>query len=181
MTFVPAAILILTLLTGAALAVYPEDEEHSPPVPTPTSSDCPDGKAWDAGLERCIDLKAGSFTDNDRYRAARELAYADRFTAADLALDAMVNQLDPRLLTYRGFLARKRGDWPAAEGFYQAALQADPDNLLARSYLGMGLIVNGNLTRAFLELKEIQARGGRGTWPEQALLEAIRSGGSTAY
>jgi len=174
------AALAFALAVSTAHAVSP-DEWETPPEPTPTSTECPDGQAWDTESERCVDVKDSTFNDDELYRAARELAYAGRYRAAGLALDAMPDQSASRVLTYRGFLARKSGDWTLAERFYARALEIDPDNLQARSYRGMGLAARGDFEAARRELTEIRRRGGRETWPERALQMSLRSGGLTAY
>ncbi|MCY4334529.1 MAG: hypothetical protein OXC60_07615, partial [Litoreibacter sp.] len=61
------------------------------------------------------------------------------------------------------------------------ALEADADNLLARSYLGQGLVVVGDRAGAKLQLTEIRARGGRNTWAEFALKSAIATGVGSNY
>lgn len=174
------AALLFGLMQGPVLAVPPDDEE-APPRPTPTSIECPDGTAWDAENERCTDLKAGIFQDDERFSAARELAYAGRLQAAGLALDAMRHQETARVLTYRGFLARKSGDWRASDRYYREALEIDPGSLSTRSYLGMGLAARGDKAGAVRQLRLIRAHGGRGSWPERALLMALRSGGQGPY
>ena len=65
--------------------------------------------------------------------------------------------------------------------YYRAALKANPDNLLARSYMGEALAEMGKAELARAELSEIRARGGRGTWAEIALRLAIETGQSRAY
>nr|WP_319382405.1 tetratricopeptide repeat protein [uncultured Roseibium sp.] len=175
-----AAALFAAML-GAASAVDPDEWETKPPEPTPTSKKCADGEAWDEQSKKCVKLDSRVLDDQDRFRAARELAYAGRLGAAELALDAMTGQTGTRLLTYRGFLARKNGDWEAARVFYDRALAVDPDNLAARSYLGMGLVERGEIQAARKQLSEIRLRGGRETWPERALLMSLRSGGAAFY
>ena len=59
---------------------------------------------------------------------------------------------------------------------YEAALAADPDNVLARSYLGMAYVAKGEFDLARAELLQIRARGAAGTWPDRALARAIRTG-----
>ncbi|WP_422038383.1 tetratricopeptide repeat protein [Roseibium sp.] len=175
------AVLMLGVMTTSAGAVDPDEWDTKPPEPTPTSKECADGEAWDEQSKKCVKLDARVLDDQDRFRAARELAYAGRLGAAELALDAMTDQTGTRLLTYRGFLARKSGDWEAARVFYDRALAVDPDNLAARSYLGMGLVERGELEAARQQLSEIRLRGGRETWPERALLMSLRTGGAAFY
>ncbi|WP_420332581.1 tetratricopeptide repeat protein [Roseibium sp.] len=164
-----------------AQAVDPDDWDKKPPEPTPTSKKCADGEAWDDRSKKCVKLDAAVFDDLERLQAARELAYAGRFGSAVKALDAMADQNDTRVLTYRGFLARKSGDWNAALIYYDRALSADPSNLSARSYLGMGLAERGDIEAARNQLAEIRLRGGRETWAERALLMTLRSGGAAFY
>ena len=65
--------------------------------------------------------------------------------------------------------------------FYTAALKQNPDYLLARSYMGQGLIAMGDIDGAKAQLREISLRGGRNTWPYFALKQSIRSGPSSGY
>ncbi|WP_421983265.1 tetratricopeptide repeat protein [Roseibium sp.] len=175
------AVLMVGVMTISADAVDPDEWDTKPPEPTPTSKECADGEAWDERSGKCVKLESRILDDLDRFRAARELAYVGRFASAAMALDAMTDQADTHVLTYRGFLARKSGDWLAAHVFYDRALAVDPDNLAARSYLGMGLVEKGELEAAREQLSEIRSRGGRETWPERALLMSLRSGGAAFY
>lgn len=175
------AVLMFGAMINMAGAVDPDDWNTKPPEPTPTSKTCADGEAWDEKSKKCVKLESGVLDDPDRFRAARELAYAGRFKAAALALDAMTDQSDARVLTYRGFLARKSGHWDSARFYYGRALAVDPDYLPARSYLGMGLAEKGDVEAARGQLAEIRSRGGRETWPERALLMSLRSGSAAFY
>ncbi|MEM8701580.1 MAG: tetratricopeptide repeat protein [Pseudomonadota bacterium] len=182
-SFVTSALAVS--IFGAAITLAGasdfDDWDKKPPEPTPTSRKCADGEAWDDKSRKCVKLESRLFDDLERLRAARELAYAGRFGSAAIALDAIVDQENSRVLTYRGFLARKSGNWDAARIFYDKALSADPENLSARSYLGMGLAERGDIEAARSQLAEIRARGGRETWSERALLMTLRSGGAAFY
>ena len=74
----------------------------------------------------------------------RELAYAGRHLDAMGVMDAMSDQNDDRLLTYKGFTNRKLGNVDVAMVFYQKAIDKNPDNILARSYMGQGMMDQGN-------------------------------------
>lgn len=174
-----AALLALLLFPATALAVGSGSDD--PPTPTPTSTECPDGQVWDDKTEACVAAASRLLDDDTRYAAVRELAWAGRHASAGAVLDAMADQGASRVQTYRGFLARTVGDADAALGHYAAALAADPDNILARSYLGQGHVAAGDYLAARLQLLEIRDRGGAGTWAETALAEAIRTGRGTAY
>ncbi|MEM9757156.1 MAG: hypothetical protein AAF914_14230, partial [Pseudomonadota bacterium] len=64
---------------------------------------------------------------------------------------------------------------------YLAAIDANPDNLLVRSYMGQGLVTLGRVAEAQAQLVEIRMRGGAGTWPEESLAEALRTGQTYSY
>lgn len=172
----PSAALVI-LLAAPAAAVDGEPV----PVPGPTSTTCQGGLVWNPDRRVCEAPERSSLGDDVLYEAARELAWADRPSEALRVLDAMADQTESRVLTYRGFVLRRAGDWGAARRAYEAALAADPDNLLARSYFGMGLVEGGDLTAARVQLAEIRSRGGRGGWPDVALAEAIAEGTSGRY
>ena len=154
------------------------DEEEAEPTPTETTTTCTDGQIWDPKTETCTAPEDSSFNDTDRYNAARELAYAKRYDDAVRVLASADDPQDSGILTYKGFTARKMGDWDAAMAHYEAAIAADPTNTLARSYMGQGLVEMGRKKDAEAQLDLIAQAGGAGTWPYRALQEALagRSG-----
>ena len=172
------AILLVALTPARVLAAG--DDDTAPPPPTPTQR-CPDGQVWDTKSRKCVPVKSGAIDDQDRYRAVRELAYAERYAAAGLVLDAMTNQQDDRVLTYRGFLLRKTGRLEEANRFYRLALERNPDNHLVRSYMGQGFVQAGDIASARRQHDEILARGGAGTWAEVSLRDALASGRTYRY
>ena len=114
--------------------------------------------------------------DDLLYDAVRELAYAGRYLDAQGVMDAMADQASDRVLTYRGFTARKLGDLSLANVHYEMAISLNPDNIAARSYMGQGFVEAGDKVAALMQLREIQARGGQGTWAEVSLRQAIETG-----
>lgn len=171
----------LPLLCAAALALptlsfAAGSDSSEPPAETKTITQCTGGQVFDEKSGACVDVKSDLLDDDALYRAVREFAYAGQFGAAERALDAMTDQRDDRVLTYRGFLNRKLGQRDAAMSFYQAALAQNPDNILARSYMAQGLVEEGDFVAAWGQLKEIRARGGAGTWAEASLIGAIERG-----
>ncbi|MDF0597514.1 tetratricopeptide repeat protein [Psychromarinibacter halotolerans] len=153
----------------------------SPPTPTETTTTCTDGMVFDADLGKCVEPEVESLNDDQRYRAVRELAYAGRLDDALRVLASMGDQQDDRVLTYYGYVHRARGDFELGDSYYLQAIDANPDNLLARSYMGQGLVIRGRVDEAYAQLTQIRARGGAGTWPEQALVQAILTGHDTSY
>lgn len=141
---------------------------------TPAAPKCEEGKVYDTETKKCVDAESKLIDDDDRYGTLRALAYAGKYDRALMVIASADNPRDPRMLNYRGFIARKQGDLATAMGFYNAALRIDPDYHLARSYMGQGLIAEGDLVAALGQLREIEARGGKGSWPHQALEQALR-------
>ena len=168
-------------LSVPGLAFAAGSDDSTPPKPTQTASDCKAGQVFDEQTKSCLDAKSDLLDDDTRYNAVRELAYAGEHDRALLVLAAMSDQSESRVLTYRGFLARQTGDMSGAFEYYAQALNADADNILARSYMGQGMVKLGQIQAAKLQLKEIRARGGEGTWAEASLNKAITTGLVTNY
>ncbi len=193
-----SALALPLALPTAAFAAGGESE--SKPEKTETTQDClkaeqwdpeikkyvrfsqPVNGVWDADIKKCVRPDKTSHLDSDTlYKAVRELAYAGRYGEAIDVLDQMPDQLDDRVLTYRGFTARKLGNLEQANLYYEQALTVNPDNILARSYMGQGKVAEGDKVAAMTQLREIQARGGSGTWAEASLRNAIQSGTTYNY
>lgn len=166
------------LLSAPAFAAGSDDNE--PPVKTRTTTECTDGKIFDTKTKTCVDAQESSLTDDDRYNAARELAYDGQFENALNVLAAATDQTDPRILNYKGFSHRKAGRMELGMQYYRQALDAKPDYILARSYMGQALVQQGDIAGAEEQLAEIRARGGRDTWAYASLRLAI-GGKSSNY
>lgn len=174
------AFAIRTTLAAALLApsvIWAAGSDSSePPTPTSTTQTCTEGLIWDAETSSCVAPKDARLDDDMRYGAVREFTYAGQLENALTVLEAMADQDADRVLTYRGFIARKQGHWGQALSYYDAALTRNPDNLLARSYYGQGLAQAGAKTAAQVQLAEIRQRGGAGSWAERALLTTLQGG-----
>ncbi|MFY0691974.1 MAG: tetratricopeptide repeat protein [Paracoccaceae bacterium] len=169
----------LAALPAVALAVGFDDD--TPPKTTPTTTTCKDTQIWDEQSKSCVDAQESRIDDDLRYRSVRELAYAGALDRASDVLDTMSDQKSARVLTYRGFIARKTGDMQSALSYYAAALEIDADNILTRSYLGQGLVTMGRMEDARAELARIRALGGKGSWAETSLAQALRTGQTYGY
>jgi tetratricopeptide (TPR) repeat protein len=174
------------LLLAAALvlplpALSAGGDTMTPPTPSETTKTCKGQQVWDEVKGRCVAPKESSLDQDGLFEAARELAYAGRNKDAQAVLSAMHDQDAPRVLTYWGFTHRKLGNRALAQGYYDQAIAADPNNLLARSYMGQGFVEEGQFGLALAEWKEIRARGGAGTWPETSLRLALETGATTSY
>lgn len=173
--------LHLAALVLVATPVFAAGGDSDPPEPTETTTKCKGAQVWDKDKKACVDAREGRLDNDTLYSAAREIAWAGRPADALRVLNAMTEGDSDRVLTYRGFALRKAGQWEAGRAFYDAALDKNPDNLLARSYLGQGLLERGDFEGAFAQWEEIRARGGTGTWAETALLAALETGTISDY
>jgi len=175
-------LLILTAALMFPMAAYAAgSSDSSPPKPTETTKVCKEGKIWDKQTKTCVDARESRIDDDTRYAAVRELAYAGEYDEALYVLATMSDQNESRVLTYYGFAHRKAGRAYTGMQYYRAALKVDPDNILARSYMGQGLVAAGGIDAARVQLAEIQARGGRDSWPEVSLRKAIETGINEDY
>lgn len=151
------------------------------PKPTNTTKKCLFGRVYDKATNKCVRPKESKLSEEELYQAVRELAYDGQYLHAQDVLQAMPDQTDDRVLTYWGFTHRKLGNVELANIFYQQAIETNPNNILARSYMGQGYVTEGKTELAIAQWREIKARGGEGTWAEQSLREAIRTGLTYSY
>ncbi|NSX55461.1 tetratricopeptide repeat protein [Parasulfitobacter algicola] len=175
------ALILATALCIPTFVFAAGSEDPTPPKPTQTTTECKSGMVWDEKTKSCVAPQESQLDDDVLYQAAREFAYAGQYDHSQAALRAMSDQNDDRVLTYMGFTTRKMGDVPAGMAYYNAALQVNPDNILARSYMGQAFVEAGQLGAAREQLKEIQARGGRESWSETSLKKAIETGDGYSY
>ncbi|MGR3759670.1 tetratricopeptide repeat protein [Roseobacteraceae bacterium NS-SX3] len=161
-------------LPGYAFAASGTD--WSPPKPSGTTTNCKGALVWDTRKGKCVAPKQSSLDADGIFSAVRELAYAGRADDAQAVLAAMPDQNESRVLTYWGFTHRKLGHVSLANSYYEQAIAQDPDNLLARSYMGQGFAEAGEKAQAEKQLQEILDRGGRGSWPEVSLRRALETG-----
>lgn len=172
-----AATLLLAALPAGALAA---GGSPTPPAPTQTTTECPEGTVWDAERAACVRVESNALTDAQRHEAARELAHHGRPGDA-LALMATVAAPDADMLATMGFATRQVGDWEGATALYAAALEIAPGHWQTLSYWGQGHVERGEIEAAREKLSTIRATGGRGTWAEWSLADALRTGRGYAY
>jgi len=174
-------ILAAALIALPGLALAAGGGDSTPPKPTETTKNCWGKRVWDAGLQKCVKPAQSSLNSDELMQAARELAHAERFEDAQAVLAAMPNQDDDLVMTYWGFTHRKLGNLDAAAMFYSAALEQNPNNLLARSYMAQGFVGQGDLDAAKAQLAEIVTRGGGYSWAATSLRQAIYLGETFNY
>ena len=173
--------LLMTFCVLPGLAFAAGSETSTPPTSTNTTTTCETGMVWDANSSSCVAPKDSRLDDDTRYGAVRELAYAGKIDAAQMVLASMSDQTEPRVLTYWGFTHGQQGHYDKALGFYQAALDKDPSNILTRSYMGQALLASGDRKAAKVQLARIAALGGEGTWAANSLMKALQTGKTYSY
>lgn len=165
--------LTFALLLGLPAVAYAASDEVAPP-PKPAVT-CEQGFVYDKKTKKCVKATNHRLDTETLYQAVRALSYDGRYDAAQAVLAAMPPQ-DDRTLTYMGFTHRKLGNAETAMAFYARALARNPGNVLARSYMGQGMVEDGNISGALEQLRQIRAHGGSGTWAEASLRQAIATG-----
>lgn len=172
----------MRILLAAALALpsiaFADGGDDKPPARPAT--DCKGAQVFDEKSGKCVDAKESSLDRDQLYTTVRHLAWTGRYHDAQKVLDAMDPQ-DPGRLTYMGFTHRKLGNTGLAMVFYQEAIERDPANIMARSYMGQGLVEQGQVTGAIAQLQAIRRHGGHGTWSETSLRNAIATGATYNY
>lgn len=169
--------LIVAALLFPAAAFADGGNDSPPPKPAVT---CEGSKVYDKKTKSCVDAQESNLDRDTLYQAVRQLAYAERYVDAQGVLAAMPAQ-DPGRLTYMGFTARKLGQADLAMKYYNEAIALDPANILARSYMGQGHVEAGDIDLALVQLEEIRAHGGAGSWSETSLRNAIATGTTYRY
>ncbi|WGI20281.1 tetratricopeptide repeat protein [Amylibacter sp. IMCC11727] len=133
------------------------------------------GLVYDKKTKKCVEASRGMFDDDFIYVNARAMAYDGQFQHAINLLQLAENQDDPRVLNYLGFANRKLGRTAIAMEYYARALAIDPDYILARSYMGQGLVADGDMAGAKAQLAEIRDRGHADSWAYVMLENAIQT------
>lgn len=139
-----------------------------------TMTKCKHGMVYSENKKKCIKAEKSSMNDTQLFETARAMAYAGQYENALIVLRAAKNQDDPRILNYMGYANRKAGRVDLAMTYYKKALAIDGNYLLARSYMGQGLIAQGKIEEARAQLIEIRDRGGKDTYAYHALYDALK-------
>jgi tetratricopeptide (TPR) repeat protein len=180
-TFIIPGVALTLAMVLPATSFAAGSGNSNPPTATETTTKCKKGEVWDKKTEKCVKVEGSNLTNDQRFEAVRELAYAGRPDEALAVLATMTEGDSDRVLTYKGFANRKAGRIDVGMQYYAEALKVNPDNLLARSYMGQGYVEIGETKLAMLQLDEIVQRGGQGTWAEQSLRQAIGTGQTMNY
>lgn len=165
------ATALMTAMAGSAWAAG----SSTPPKPTQTSEMCTKTQVWDEDKKECVEAEKSGFNDDKLYDAGRELAYMGRFEDAIGVLKTAQNQQDPRILNYLGFANRKMGNVTIGMEYYHQALAINPDYVLARSYMGQAMLLEGDVAGAEAQLKEIRRRVGTQDYAYFSLAQSLKT------
>lgn len=161
------------LSVGSAMAVL---EEPAADVLSPAAAFCVGGTVWHGPSASCVDPELGLVSDDELYAALRSHAYAGRYDLAMRLLEAMRESDTARVLTAEGYILRRTGRVGEGLARYDAALALDPDYHLARAYLGLWHLEQGDRDEAVQQLVEIEKRGGNDGDAWRLLSDAIANG-----
>ena len=174
-------LLIAALLLPVPAFAKDGDRKETKPKTTKTTQECRQGRVWDKARQRCVRVQSQLLDDDTLYGAVREFAYDGQLDHAQAALAAMSDQTEDRVLTYWGFTTRKQGDMDKGMAFYRQALDQNPANITARSYMGQAFVVLGDIDAAREQLAAIRSYDGADSWAEVSLANAIESGATYNY
>jgi len=127
-------------------------------------------------------LFASSQAGDTAYVRAVSLINEHRFAEALAALDHAQEAFGPHpdILTYKGYAWRKLGQLDRAEGYYKAALAADPHHRGATEYYGELKVVEGDMAGARAMLARLDAQCAFGCAEAEDLRRWIDRGGDPA-
>ena len=163
---------IFSIIIAIAIGIFPANETLAAGSgsPTTTEKSCKKkGMVFDKTKKKCIEASRGMFDDDTLFLSARNLAYDGKFDQAIHLLQLAENQDDPRILNFLGFSNRKKGRLTIALRYYERALEIDP------SYMGQGMVADGNMVGAKEQLAEIRNRGRADSWAYTMLENAIKT------
>lgn len=163
--------LALILSITALIPLYAHAAGTSD-TPTSDVTECEEGQVYDKKAKECVDEEKSSLNDADLLDNGRALAYAGRFDEAIVVLNKIENH-NAEVLNYLGYATRNEGDVEKGLSYYRAALALDPDNTLARSYMGQALLKSGDRRGAMIQLDEIEKRAGTNAREYQLLAQAL--------
>ncbi|HUO11823.1 MAG TPA: tetratricopeptide repeat protein [Caulobacteraceae bacterium] len=116
------------------------------------------------------------------YVRAVSLINEHRWNEALAALDKAEMAIGPHpdILTYEGYVWRRKGDWARAESFYQQALAMNPNHRGATEYYGELKVLEGDLAGAKRLLAKLDAACDYGCAEAEELRLWIDHGGDPA-
>ena len=134
---------------------------------------CKRGRVWSASRCGCVRRSSKVMSDEDLYLEAVSVAKSGDYIDALALLRSIKNQNQTHIMTYIGYTTRKLGNLDEGIKYYHKALAIDPNNTLAREYLGEGLLTKGDLAGARVQLAAIEKQCGKTCHEYEDLAEEI--------
>ena len=125
----------------------------------PSSAACDAYAKGSAAWTGCVGTASAAMADDELFYAGYWLAKNGQYEQA-LGYLNRAQKKDERVLTYIGYATRKLGRVDEALPFYAKALEANPNYVVARAYLGEAFLSKGQADKASGELNEIAQRCG---------------------
>ena len=135
---------------------------------------CASGQVYDQKTKKCVP-RSGSLDDGSLYATGRKLALAGNYEEAIAVLSLVKDKSDVRVLNYLGYSHRKAGRLRVGIGYYEEAMQRDPNYTLVREYYGEAQLAMGDVGAAEVQLAEIAKRCGTGCEEYADLAAAIEA------
>jgi len=128
-------------------------------------------------VKECVKVTGSLVPDDDLYHQGWVLAKAGQYDWAIEVLASVKDQTNPDVFTMLGYSNRKAGRVDVGFNFYNKALAINPDHVRAHEYLGEGLVAQGKIDLAKVQLGEVKRICGNTTCEEyQDLSKAILGG-----
>ena len=107
-------------------------------------------------VKECVKVTGSLVPDDDLYHQGWVLAKAGKYDWAIEVLSSVKDQTNPDVLTMLGYSNRKAGRVDVGFNFYNKALAINPDHVRAHEYLGEGLVAQGKIDLAKVQLGEVK-------------------------
>ncbi|MGB7204285.1 MAG: tetratricopeptide repeat protein [Anderseniella sp.] len=160
------------LLTASLSAVHAAGSD-TPSTPAKT---CKKGEVYSTSKKKCVKQTSEIIPDRSLKAQGWALARSGQYEVAIELFQLVADKRDPEALNGLGYSHRKLGKVEQGVAFYTAALEANPDYVLAREYLGEGYVKLGQLDKAREQLAEIGKRCGTACEEYMLLATAIDTG-----
>ena len=144
-------------------------------TPATPAKVCKKGYVYSKKKKKCVKKNSAVIPSDDIKQQGWALARAGKYAAAIELFNLVSDNADPEKWNGLGYSHRKQGNIDKALAYYKKALTLDPDYVLAREYLGEGLVALGRRDLARLQLAEIASRCGTGC-KEYVKLSAVIKG-----
>ena len=180
-----STLLLASLIATPALAAGGSGNtggsSNTPPVTT-SPMKCKTGEVAKTVVKNgkkttvCVKVTGSNLDDRDLYHQGWVLAKAGEYDWAIEVLSSIKNQNNADVLTMLGYSNRKAGRFDVGFNYYAQALALDPNFVRAREYWGEGLVAEGKITEAKMQLDEIKKVSGTHSEEYRDLFAAIEKG-----